>query len=89
VDPRRWDLGQLLAAFEAAVKQSSKDEATWNRTYQVLTAEPKQVRDERLKAVREAALTGAERPEAPSRMSVQDAEAMLARFAASDAQFGA
>jgi len=88
VDPRRWDLGQLLAAFESTLRQHSKDEAAWNRTLASLTAEPKEVREERLAATRAAVAAGAPPPEAPNRMTVDDAEAMLARFAASDAQYG-
>ena len=88
MDPRRWDLGQLLAAFEATLRQHSKDEAAWNRTLAALTAEPKEVRDARLAEAKAAAAAGAPPPEAPGRMTLDDAEAMLARFAASDAQYG-
>lgn len=66
------------------MRQHSKDESAWNRTYQGLTSEPKEVRDER----RRLAAAGVQVAPA-SRMSVTDAEAMLARFAASDAQYGA
>lgn len=88
MDPRTWDLGQLLAAYEATLRQHSKDEAAWNRTLATLTAEPKEVREERREAARAAAASGAPPPEAPNRLSVDDAEALLARFAASDAQYG-
>lgn len=88
VDPRGWDLGQLLAAFEATLRQHSKDEAAWNRTLTSLTAEPKEVREERLAAARDAAVAGKPPPEAPGRMTVDDAEALLARFTASEAQYG-
>lgn len=88
VDPRRWDLGQLLAAYEATLRQNSKDEAAWNRTLATLTAEPKEVREQRLAETRAAVAAGEPVPEAPGRMSVDDAEALLARFAASDAQYG-
>lgn len=82
MDPRTWDLNQLLAAFEATMRQSAKDEASWRRTQQSMMAEPKHVRDER----KRAAATG----QASNRMgmSVTDAEALLASFAASDAQYG-
>lgn len=88
MDPRTWDLGQLLAAFEATLRQHSKDEAAWNRTLAGLTAEPKEVREERLAEARSAAVAGTQAPEAPNRMTLDDAEAMLARFAASEAQYG-
>lgn len=87
MDPRTWDLGQLLAAFEATLRQHSKDEAAWNRTLAALTVEPKEVRAQRLAAVKAAVTSGAPPPEAPGRLSVGDAEALLARFAASDAQY--
>lgn len=83
IDPRLWDLSQLLAAFEATLRQHSKDESAWKQTYAALTAEPKEVRDAR----RQAAAAG-QVVQPSSRMTVTDAEAMLARFAASDAQYG-
>ncbi len=49
--------------------------------YARLTAEPKEVRDER----RRAAAAGAPR----TGMTVESAEALMARFAASDAMYGA
>jgi hypothetical protein len=88
VDPRTWDLGQLLAAYEATLRQNSKDEAAWNRTRQALTAEPKEVRNARREAAKQAAVSGAPPPEPAGQMTVDDAEALLARFAASDAQYG-
>ena len=88
MDPRSWDLGQLLAAYEATLRQHAKDEAAWNRTLAALTAEPKEVREERRAATRAAVAAGAPPPEAPGRLTVDDAEAMLARFTASEAQYG-
>ena len=88
MDPRTWDLGQLLAAYEATLRQHSKDEAAWNRTRQALTAEPKEVRDARREAAKQAAATGAPAPEPAGQLTVDDAEALLARFAASDSQYG-
>lgn len=81
IDPRTWDLNRMLAAFEALLKQRAKDDAEWQRTYQSLTAEPPEERRKR----REETSSGA-RP--VPKMSVGDAEAMLARFAASDAAYG-
>ncbi|ATN93745.1 hypothetical protein SEA_ABT2GRADUATEX2_5 [Streptomyces phage Abt2graduatex2] len=88
VDPRMWDTGQMLAAYEATLRQHSKDEAAWNRTLAGLTAVPKEVREEQRAMARAAAATGGPPPEPAGRMTVDDAEAMLARFAASEAQYG-
>lgn len=88
MDPRGWDLGQLLAAYEAMLRQNSKDESAWNRTRMALTAEPKEIRDARRDAAKRAAATGAPPPEPVGQLTVDDAEALLARFAASDAQYG-
>jgi hypothetical protein len=83
VDPRGWDLNLLLAAFEASLRRSAKDEAEHRRLQAQLTAEPREVREER----RRAAAAGRAVPSG-SGMSVECAEAMLARFAAADASFG-
>lgn len=74
----------MLAAFEAQLKRSAKDDAAWRRTESLLRAEPKEVREERRRSV------AAGRPVLPAGggMTVDDAEALLARFAASDAMFG-
>lgn len=82
VDPRTWDLHQLLAAFETSWRQNSKDETAWKRTYAQLTAEPKAVRDQRRRdeaAGRKTQRTGG--------MSMGDAEALMASFAASEAMY--
>lgn len=73
----------LLAAFEASLRQSAKDESAWQRMYAELAAEPREER-----AARRAAVTRAPASPGSGRMGVSDAEAMLARFAASDAQYG-
>ncbi|MGH6979059.1 MAG: hypothetical protein ACRED4_07190 [Brevundimonas sp.] len=73
----------MFAAFEAALKQASKDENEWKKTEAGLYAEPPEVKRKRRA---EAAATPS-LPERGGRMSVGDAEAMLARFATSDAQF--
>lgn len=86
MDPRGWDLNRLLAAFEATLRKAAKDEADWRRTQAALEAEPREVREARRREVREAAAEG--RRVESGRMSVDDAEAMLARFAASEAQYG-
>ncbi|AMD42746.1 hypothetical protein SEA_XKCD426_5 [Streptomyces phage Xkcd426] len=85
MDPRRWDSNQLFAAFESDLRQHSKDESAWRRTQQELMAEPKEVREER----KRVAASGQRPADQPGRMTVDDAEALLARFAASDAAFGA
>lgn len=73
----------MLAAFETAWRQSSKDEAAWRRTYAQLTAEPKYVRDQR----RREAAAGRQSAPATGRMSMADAEALMASFAASEAMY--
>lgn len=73
----------MFAAFEAALKQSSKDEKDWKQTEAGLYAEPPEVKRQR----RAEAASSPELAERRGRMSVGDAEAMLSRFAASDAQF--
>jgi hypothetical protein len=74
----------MLAAFETSIRKSSKDDADWRRKRGELYAEPKEIREAR----RRAAASGTQE-QAPERMSVDDAEALLARFAASDALYGA
>lgn len=85
VDPRRFDLNQLLAAFEATLKQGAKDEAEWVRTRSKLYAEPREVKKERLAEAK------AGRGAAPARnaMSLEGVEALLAGVAARDARLGA
>jgi hypothetical protein len=73
----------MLAAFEATLRKNAKDDAEWTRTLASFTAEPKEVRE-----ARRAAEANGVRTEGRGRMSVGDAEAMLARFAASDATYG-
>jgi hypothetical protein len=91
VDPRRWDLNQLLAAYLVTLKQGCKDEAAWHRLEQQLTAEPMEVRKARLeaqmKARQQALKDRLARPQAGA-ITLDDAEAMLARMAAQDAQYG-
>jgi hypothetical protein len=89
VDPRTWDLNQMLAAFEVSLQRSAKDESEWRRTHGQIYAEPATVREERRAAARQAARDGAAgRATGGSGMSAGDATALLARFAASDAAFG-
>ena len=54
MDPRHWDLHQLLAAYESTLRQNCKDEAEWNRLRGQLYAEPTEVRKERVRAGRAA-----------------------------------
>lgn len=82
VDPRGWDLNRLLAAFEAQLRQSAKDEQSWLRTQAALSAEPREVREERRAAARSGRM-----PPAATGMTVDSAEAMIARFAAADAMY--
>lgn len=84
IDPRGWDLNRMLAAFEATVRRSAKDDGDAKRTLAALAAEPLEVRRQRKEAERAGILA----PGTGGRMTVDDAEAMLARFAAADAAFG-
>lgn len=84
VDPREWDLNTMLAAFEATIKRGAKDEAAAQRTMAALSAEPLELRRQRRAAER----SGAKTPDAGGRMTLDEAEAMMARFAAADAAFG-
>jgi hypothetical protein len=90
VDPRRWDLHQLLAAYESTLKQGAKDEAGWRRVHGQLYAEPKEVKRERVAAERAAAQQGrqtaAQRPAAGA-MTLDSVEALLASVSAGDARF--
>lgn len=79
-DPRTWDLRRLLAAFESSVRQNAKDDAAWQRTFTELTAEPKEVKQERLRQ-------GVRAGPPKAGMSVDAAESLLARFAASEALY--
>lgn len=79
IDPRGWDLHRLLAAYEVQIRQGCKDDAEWKRTEANLTREPEGVRRERRRN------PGAGPP--PGRMTVEDAEAMLARMEAADASY--
>lgn len=83
-DPRRWDLHQLLAAFEVTLQQGAKDEADWRRTRAKLYAAP---REERGAPRREPQ---AARAVAPRRggMTVEAAQALIGSADAEDALFG-
>lgn len=85
VDPRGWDLNTMLAAFEVQIRKGAKDEKDAARTTAALSAEPIEVRKQR----REAERAGKVAPGGGARMTVDAAEAMLARFAAADEAFGA
>ena len=74
----------MLAAFEAMIRRNAKDEKEAKRTLAALAAEPLEVRRER----RAAEKAGTVAPGTGGRMTVDDAEAMLARFVAADAAFG-
>ena len=74
----------MLAAFEATLQRNAKDETELKRTMAALSTEPIEVRKERQAAARAGKVV----QDAGGRMTVDDAKAMLARFAASDAAFG-
>lgn len=80
MDPRRFDLKQLLAAYEATLRRSAKDEAAWKRTRSEIYAEPPASKRRRL-------ASGGGEQQARGRMSVGDAEAMLSRMALADAAY--
>lgn len=84
IDPRGWDLNTMLAAFEATLKRGAKDEAAAQRIMVALSAEPLELRKRRRAAER----AGVQTPGTGDRMTVDDAEAMMARFAAADAAYG-
>lgn len=81
----------MLSAYEVTLRQGCKDEAAWRRIHGQIYAEPKEVRDERRRATVTAAQQRRTRPEQEQsgRPSADDVEAMLARMAAQDAQYGA
>lgn len=81
IDPRRWDLHQLLAAFEAALRQGAKDEADWRRTRNKLYAAP---REERTPGQQRAARAEPRR----GGMTVEAAMALVGSADAEDALFG-
>lgn len=90
MDPRRWDLHQLLAAYEAALKQGAKDDAAWRRVHGQLYAEPKEVKQERVAAARTAPATAiGQQAGARGAMTLDSVEALLAGASARDAQYGA
>lgn len=86
VDPRGWDLNRMLAAFEASLRRGAKDDAEWQKLQGQLTAVPTEVREKQRQEARQAAASGRTAP-ARGIMSVDAAEALMARFAATDAQF--
>lgn len=81
MDPRRWDLNQLLAAFEVTLQQGAKDEADWRRTRTKLYAAP---REERAVGPRRTARA------VPPRggMTLESAQALIGSADAEDALFG-
>lgn len=84
MDPRTWDLHQLLAAYEVTLRQGAKDDASWQRVHAQIHAEPREVRSERVAGGREAA-----RQATPSGgMSMSQAQALLAGMAAEDSMYG-
>lgn len=85
-DPRQWDLNRVLAAFEVSLRRGAKDEKDWQRLQSQLTAEPPEVRARRREETRKAALSGRTTP-GRGIMSVDAAEALMARFAAADAAY--
>lgn len=83
MDPRRWDLHQLLAAYESTLRQGCKDDAEWKRIRTRLYAEPDDVRKSRVTAARQGRA-------APARgaMTADSVAALLGAAAAEDAMYG-
>jgi hypothetical protein len=72
----------MLAAFEVTLRQNAKDESEWRRIDAQLRMEPKSERDKRRReavAGRRTARTGG--------ISLDDAEALMARFTADEAKY--
>jgi hypothetical protein len=84
VDPRLWDLNQVVSAYEVLLQQSAKDEAAWHKTRNKLYAEPLEVRKERAAQERQ---TGRRRPQAVG-LDLASVEAMLAGVEAREASYG-
>lgn len=83
MDPRTWDLHQLLAAYESTLRQGCKDEAEWNRLRTRLYAEPVEVRKDRAASTRKGRA-------APARgaLTADSVAALLGAAAAEDALYG-
>lgn len=88
MDPRRWDLQQLVSAYEVTLQQGAKDEAAWRKMHTQLYAEPAEVKKERVAARQAEAAAGRTAP-ARGAMTLDSVEALLAGVAARDAQYGA
>jgi hypothetical protein len=84
VDPRLWDLKQLLAAYEILLQQSAKDDAAWRRTRLKLYEEPAEVRRDRMAAIPRK---GSRARATPAGMSMASVEGLLARVSAADAMY--
>jgi hypothetical protein len=94
VDPRTWDLQQLLAAWEVQLQRGAKDEADWRNIRMQLYAPPRPVQRAQRPVQRPAATapaTGATAPAQRQRtgpgIAASEADALLARFALADAMF--
>ena len=77
-------MNRLLAAFEAQIRRSAKDEGEARRKLDQLAAEPPEVRRKRVAELRAGRAAGSAR----GRMTAEDADALVARLAAADAMYG-
>lgn len=84
VDPRRWDLHQLLAAYEVTLQQGAKDEADWRRTRAKLYAAPREERRPQPGPGRPARAM----PPRRGGMTVEAAQALIGSMDAEDAMYG-
>lgn len=74
----------MLAAFETHLRKNAKDDSDWRRMEAQLMAVPKEVRDRQRREAQAGRTSG------PARggMSMGDAQVLMARFAASEKQYG-
>lgn len=86
VDPRRWDLVQLLAAWEVQLQRSCKDESEWRSMRARLYAPQTADQPSRGARGRSAAPRAAQRPRGVG-MDAAAAEALIARMNLADAQY--
>lgn len=94
MDPRTWDLKQLLAAWEVQLQRSVKDASEWERLRQQLYAPLEGLRKPRGGRVRVPGDGAAAPPSSPTTgrpggrgLAAGDVEAMLARMAIADASY--
>jgi hypothetical protein len=83
IDPRRWDLRQLLAAYEATVQQSCETEQEWQRFRHEVYRDPRSRGGARRPAAVEAA-----RSARAGGVTASQLAALMAQVEAEDAKYG-